>query len=158
MVTSNKRIVHGVIKPNNILFDENHQMKIVDFGLASASAVKVSAKITQVQEFLGTPSFMAPEQAQSSNVDHRADIYALGITFYYLVYGSLPYQANSAIEMVIKHASQPFPEYDDLSGSVPRQAYDIMEKMTQKNLEARYGDYASLIQDLEQMRSLLLRE
>lgn len=158
MAASKKGIVHRDIKPSNILFDENQQVKIVDFGLASAGAAKTSAKITQVQEFLGTPSFMAPEQAQSSSVDHRADIYALGITFYYLVYGTLPYNANSAIEMVIKHASQPFPAYDDLSGSVPRHAYDVMEKMTQKNPEARFSDYASLIADLEQLRSLLLRE
>ena len=158
MAASKKGIVHRDIKPSNILFDDNQQVKIVDFGLASASAVKMSVRITQVQEFLGTPSFMAPEQAQSSNVDHRADIYALGITFYYMLYGKLPYSANSAIEMVIKHASQSFPEYDDLGGTIPRSAFDIIEKMTHKNPEARYGDYTALVHDLEQLRSTLQRE
>lgn len=155
---SKKGIVHRDIKPSNILFDENNQVKIVDFGLALAQEKKPSAKITQVQEFLGTPGFMPPEQAQSSAVDYRADIYSLGITFYYMLYGILPYNAGSAIEMVIKHASVAFPSFDDLGGTIPQHAYDIMKKMTEKNPEARYPDYASLITDLEQLRSTLLRE
>jgi serine/threonine protein kinase len=147
---SKKGVVHRDIKPSNILFDENQQVKIVDFGLASAE--KMSARITQVQEFLGTPSFMAPEQAQSASVDHRADIYSLGITFYYMLYGKLPFTAATAIEMVIKHASQPFPSYED-DKKIPRGVFQIIEKMTQKNPDDRYVDYASLIQDLELLRN-----
>jgi len=155
---SKKGIVHRDIKPSNILFDENGQVKIVDFGLALAHEKKPSAKITQIQEFLGTPGFMPPEQAQSSTVDYRADIYSLGITFYFMLYGTLPYNAGSAIEMVIKHASEPFPPFDDLGGTIPQQAYNIMRTMTEKNPEARYADYASLITELEQLRNALLRE
>jgi|GEM_PF-3254327 len=155
-VASKKGIVHRDIKPSNILFDENHQVKIVDFGLAFSE--KMNVRITQAQELLGTPSFMAPEQAQNTSVDHRADIYSLGITFYYMLYGKLPYTAASAIEMVIKHASQTFPAYDSLDNQVPRQAYEIIIKMTGKNAEDRYPDYASLIQDLEKLRNDLLSQ
>lgn len=152
---SRKGIVHRDIKPSNLLFDENQQVKIVDFGLALVE--KTAARITQVQEFMGTPSFMAPEQAQSSSVDHRADIYALGITFYYMLYGKHPFEAASAIEMLIKHASEPFPQYDDLGGKVPGAAYHVITRMTQKSAEDRYPDYPSLIADLEKLRNDLLR-
>lgn len=151
---SHKGIVHRDIKPSNLLFDENQQVKIVDFGLASAE--KTSVRITQSQEFIGTPSFMSPEQAQSSQVDHRADIYALGITFYYMLYGRNPYEANSAIEMLIKHASEAFPAYDSLDGRIPKAAYDVMARMTQKSPDDRYADYPGLIEDLEKLRNDLL--
>jgi serine/threonine protein kinase len=153
---SKKGVVHRDIKPSNILFDENQQVKIVDFGLAFSE--KMDVRITQVQELLGTPSFMAPEQAQNTSVDHRADIYSLGITFFYMLYGKLPFTAASAIEMVIKHASQTFPAYESLDRQVPRQAYDIIAKMTVKTADERYPDYATLIQDLEQLRNELLSQ
>ncbi|HSE40584.1 MAG TPA: protein kinase [Acidobacteriota bacterium] len=153
---SKKGIVHRDIKPNNLLFDENQHIQVVDFGLASAEQMSSRINITQVQEFLGTPSFMAPEQAQSSAVDHRADIYALGITFYFMLYGTHPFEASSAIEMVIKHASEPFPAYNDLNGRIPKAAYEIIEKMTQKNPSDRYQDYKSLIEDVDWLRKQLL--
>ena len=153
---SKKGVVHRDIKPSNILFDENQQVKIVDFGLAFSE--KMNVRITQVQELLGTPSFMAPEQAQNASVDHRADIYSLGITFFFMLYGKLPFTAASAIEMVIKHASQTFPNYESLDPLVPRQAFDIIAKMTGKNPEDRYPDYAKLIQDLDKLRNDLLSQ
>jgi serine/threonine protein kinase/ActR/RegA family two-component response regulator/tetratricopeptide (TPR) repeat protein len=151
---SKKGIVHRDIKPNNLLFDENQHIQIVDFGLASGE--QMSSRVTQVQEFLGTPSFMAPEQAQSSAVDHRADIYALGITMYFMLYGTHPFEANSAIEMVIKHASEPFPQHNDLGGRIPKAAYEIIQKMTEKNPAERYQDYKALIDDVDWLRKQLL--
>lgn len=151
---SKKGIVHRDIKPSNLMFDENQLIKIVDFGLAYAE--QISTNLTQGGEFLGTPSYMAPEQAKSPSVDHRADIYSLGITFYHMLYSKLPFQATSPIEMVIKHTSHPFPEYDSLDGKLPKSVYRIIEKMTQKEPAKRYQDYSSLIQDLESVRNEFL--
>jgi serine/threonine protein kinase/CheY-like chemotaxis protein len=151
---SKKGIVHRDIKPSNLMFDENQLIKIVDFGLAYAE--QISTNLTQGGEFLGTPSYMAPEQAKSPSVDHRADIYSLGITFYHMLYSKLPFQATSPIEMVIKHTSHPFPEYDSQDGKLPKSVYRIIEKMTQKEPGKRYQDYAALIQDLESVRNEFL--
>ncbi|HEY7162573.1 MAG TPA: protein kinase, partial [Acidobacteriota bacterium] len=151
---SKKGIVHRDIKPSNLMFDENQLIKIVDFGLAYAE--QISTNLTQGGEFLGTPSYMAPEQAKSPSVDHRADIYSLGITFYHMLYSKLPFQATSPIEMVIKHTSHPFPEYDSQDGKLPKSVYRIIEKMTQKDPAKRYQDYGALIQDLEGVRNEFL--
>lgn len=151
-----KGIVHRDIKPSNLMFDENQMVKVVDFGLAHVE--NIGNEITQASDFMGTPGYMAPEQALSPNVDHRADIYSLGITFYHMLYGELPFTARSAMEMVIKHSSQPFPAYDSNNGKIPIGAYTIIQKMVEKDLNARYSDYASLIRDLERLRNDLLRE
>lgn len=151
-----KGVVHRDIKPSNLMFDENQLIKVVDFGLAFAETINTN--LTHGGEFLGTPSYMAPEQAKSPSVDHRADIYSLGITFYHMLYGKLPFQAGTSIEMVIKHTSAPFPPFDDRGGRVSRSAYNIIEKMTQKETSARYQDYTSLIKDLEEARNELLHQ
>lgn len=151
-----KGVVHRDIKPSNLMFDENQLIKIVDFGLAFAETINTN--LTHGGEFLGTPSYMAPEQAKSPSVDHRADIYSLGITFYHMLYGRLPFQAGTSIEMVIKHTSHPFPAFDDRGGRISKSAYSIVEKMTQKDTAARYQDYASLIKDLEEARNELLHQ
>lgn len=148
-----KGIVHRDIKPNNLMFDQNQWVKIVDFGLATAE--KHASHITQASELFGTPDYMAPEQAQFGIVDHRADIYALGITLYRMLYGKLPFNARSPIEMVVKHASEAFPAYDPLEGAVPREVYDIIERMTQKAVRDRYQDYPSCRRDLVQLRNEL---
>lgn len=144
-------IVHRDIKPSNLMFDKSQHIKIVDFGLATAEE-KVSGQVTQASELFGTPDYMAPEQAQFGAVDHRADIYSLGITFYLLLYGKQPYTARSPIEMVVKHATEPFPAYDPMDGIVPREAYEIIEKMTQKSVHDRYQDYTSCRRDLVKLR------
>lgn len=156
LAASKKGIVHRDIKPSNIMFDENQLIKLVDFGLAFAK--QISANLTQGSEFLGTPSYMAPEQAKSPSVDHRADIYSLGITFYHMLYGKLPFEATSAVDMVIKHSLQPFPTYDDRNGLISNSIYSVLQKMTQKDPALRYQDYPSLISDLERVRNELFNQ
>ncbi|HSP05775.1 MAG TPA: protein kinase, partial [Acidobacteriota bacterium] len=145
-----KGVIHRDIKPSNLMLDQNQRIKIVDFGLARL--YEVGWQVAQPSGIFGTPDYMAPEQAQFGKVDHRADIYSLGITLYLLLYGKLPFSSRSPIEMVVKHATDPFPEYDPLGGAVPREAYQIIEKMTCKSPEDRYQDYASCRQDLVSLR------
>ena len=86
------------------MFDENQQVKIVDFGIASSEKMPEKADRSAV---IGSPAFMSPEQGRGANTDHRTDIYSLGITFYQMLYGRLPYSAESPMEYVEKHTRSP---------------------------------------------------
>ncbi|MBM4070830.1 MAG: serine/threonine protein kinase [Planctomycetes bacterium] len=84
-------IVHRDIKPENILLDKRGRVKIADFGLAKLLGVKANHALTGTRQVMGTPHYMAPEQIQGTrDVDHRADIYSLGVTFYEMLTGELP--------------------------------------------------------------------
>ncbi len=149
---SKKGVVHRDIKPSNLMLDENHQIKLVDFGVAH---VETAADSLISGWIVGSPAYMSPEQARGERADHRTDIYALGITFYRMLYENVPFSAESVDEAAHKHATEPFPAYNDLGGKIPRRAYQIIEKMTRKNPEDRYASYTELIEDLEKLRTEL---
>ena len=151
-----KGVVHRDVKPSNIMFDENQQIKLVDFGIAHSESM--SSHLTIAQEILGSPAYMSPEQGRAQKVDHRADIYALGMTFYQMMCGELPFSASNPVQWMIKHATEPFPSYQKVEGKIPLRAYRIIEKMTRKDLADRYADYSDLIQDLETVQSELFLE
>ncbi len=151
---SKKAIVHRDIKPGNLMFDEEGKIRIVDFGIAYSA----DGGLTHAGEILGTPNYMSPEQARTSNVDFRADIYSLGITMYYMIYGRLPYRAASPVEMVMKHATEPFPEYDSANGRVPKEVYRVIGRMTEKRPEDRYDTYPALVEDLLALKKKLVEE
>lgn len=148
-----KGIVHRDIKPSNLMFDEEGRIKLVDFGLAFSE--KGFTHLTAVSEIVGTPTYMAPEQSKSQSVDFRSDIYALGITLYQMLYGKTPFSGSSAIDMVIKHSTEPFPPYDNFDGAIPRDLYAIIERMTQKDPSMRYQGYDALTRDLTEVQTSL---
>ncbi len=156
MAASKKGVVHRDIKPSNIMFDENNQIKIVDFGVARIETG--TKKPITSGEIVGSPAYMSPEQSRGTRTDHRADIYSLGITLYRMLYGTLPYSAETLDEWISRHANDPFPSYDDLGGKIPPGMYQIIQRMTHKNPEARYETYPDLISDLEKLRIHLYSE
>ena len=151
-----KGVVHRDVKPSNIMFDENQQTKLVDFGIAHSE--HIPANITVAPEILGSPAYMAPEQGRGERVDHRADIYALGMTFFQMITGELPFSADSPMGWVLKHEKEPFPTFQQLQGKIHQKAYSIIQKMTNKATSDRYQTYAELIADLETVQSELFRE
>ncbi len=116
-----KGIVHRDIKPSNILFDKRGNPYISDFGIA---------KLTQAQAgnvtgsaIIGTPAYMAPEQAQGEEIDGRADIYALGIILYEMVTGKQPYEADTPMAVAIKHITDPVPHILDCQSQASRKGW-----------------------------------
>ena len=104
-----KGYVHRDVKPENIvLHEESGRAVLMDFGIAKAD--DVGAGLTQTGMALGTPYYMSPEQARGQKVDGRADLYSLGVVFYKMLMGVVPYDGDSAVAIGIKHISEPIPE------------------------------------------------
>ena len=132
-----KGIVHRDIKPSNILFDKRGNPYISDFGIA---------KLTQAQAgnvtgsaIIGTPAYMAPEQAQGIEVDGRADIYALGIILFEMLTGKQPYEADTPMAVAIKHITDPVPQIRKTNPKLPEGMETIIQKAMAKNKNERFS-------------------
>lgn len=131
-----QNIVHRDIKPSNIMYNpENGQVKITDFGIAR---ITDSAK-TRTGSFMGSPAYMAPEQMTGSNVDGHADIYALGTSFYQLLTGQLPFEADSLASLAYQITHDKHRPIRDLRPELPSSATRIINKALQKKPEKRYA-------------------
>lgn len=143
-----RNMIHRDVKPDNILVTNDGVVKVSDFGLAKAIDEDVS--ITQSGTGLGTPLYMSPEQARDAKrVDHRSDIYALGVTLYYFLTGDLPFKGSTTLEVIMAKEQGKFPPVRKQNAEVPERLDLIIDKMMSKNIEHRYADVASLINDLE---------
>ncbi|MCA0901424.1 bifunctional serine/threonine-protein kinase/formylglycine-generating enzyme family protein [Microbulbifer agarilyticus] len=104
---SNKGYVHRDLKPENILFREDGSAILTDFGVARA--VARTTRMTSTGMVVGTPHYMSPEQARGAAVDGRADLYSLGVVFYEMLTSAVPFQAEEAVAIAIKHLTDPIP-------------------------------------------------
>lgn len=139
-----KGYVHRDIKPENIMFHKSDNRAVLtDFGIARAAETDLA--MTQTGIAIGTPHYMSPEQAKGKAVDGRSDIYSLGVVFYLLLVGEVPYNAESAVAIGIKHITEPVPllppAYEGLQS--------ILDLMLGKVVDERYQSAAELIDDLD---------
>jgi len=141
-----QNIVHRDIKPGNIMYNpKNKQIKITDFGIAR---ITDSVK-TRTGSFLGSPSYMAPEQMTGSKVDGLADIYALGVTFYQLLTGKLPFTADSLAQLAHKITNEKYKPIRELRADLPASATRIVNKALQKKAEKRFSTGAEMVNALK---------
>lgn len=103
-----KGYIHRDIKPENILFREDNTAVLSDFGVAKT--VSSASRMTNAGTVVGTPHYMSPEQARGKPIDGRSDLYSLGIVFYEMLTGSVPFQAEEAVAIAIKHLTAPIPK------------------------------------------------
>ncbi|MDH5484191.1 MAG: serine/threonine protein kinase [Gammaproteobacteria bacterium] len=131
-----QKIVHRDIKPSNIMYDpKTGQVKVADFGIAR---ITDSVK-TRTGSFLGSPSYMAPEQMTGNHVDGRADIYSLGVSFYQLLTGILPFNADSLGNLAYKITHEKHRPIRDVRSDLPSSATRIVNKALQKDPDKRYA-------------------
>ncbi len=150
LVAHNQSMVHRDIKPDNVMLTSKGKVKVADFGLAKATDEDMS--MTQSGTGLGTPYYMAPEQARNAkHVDGRTDIYALGITLYYFVTGKLPFSGNSALEVVMNKEKGQFTAARKINPEVPERLDLIIDKMIAKDLNTRCKDCSEAIKLLSSL-------
>ncbi|MEG4169885.1 MULTISPECIES: AAA family ATPase [unclassified Microcoleus] len=146
------RIIHKDIKPANILINpETKQVKLIDFSIASLLP-RETQTLMSPNVLEGTLSYLSPEQTGRMNrgVDYRTDFYSLGVTFYELLTGELPFQSNDPMELVHSHiAKQPPLLGEKKRGEIPQVLCDIVMKLMAKNAEDRYQSALGLKFDLE---------
>jgi serine/threonine protein kinase len=145
------RIIHKDIKPANILINpQTKQVKLIDFSIASLLPRETQTLINpNVLE--GTLGYLSPEQTGRMNrgIDYRTDFYSLGVTFYELLAGQLPFQSNDAMELVHSHIAKQPPSLHEIKPEIPPVLSEIVSKLMAKNAEDRYQSALGLKFDLE---------
>jgi formylglycine-generating enzyme required for sulfatase activity/serine/threonine protein kinase len=148
-------VVHRDIKPANLLLDSDGTVKILDMGLARVeSAGADQDQLTGTGQVMGTVDYMAPEQAMDTRTaDERADVYALGITLWFLLTGRCAYDGPSLMAKLLAHREAPIPSLQDACPGVPPWLDEIFTRMVAKEPEDRYPTMSAVISDLEQRQS-----
>ncbi len=146
-------VVHRDVKPANLLLDASGTVKILDLGLARLEDAEVESgnnRLTAQMQILGTPHFMAPEQAvDPRNADGRADVYSLGCTWFYLLTGRPPYPRDSTIDALMAHREEPVPRLVVVRDDVPAELDAIFQKMLAKRADERFASMAEVVAALE---------
>jgi serine/threonine protein kinase len=141
-------IVHRDLKPGNILLGKNGEVKITDFGLAQNSDNYL--RLTQQGECVGTPGYMSPEQLQGQVVDHRADIYSLGILAFEAAAHRLPFEAPDWYQLGKKVIEEPCPKLLDVGTRVPEWFETFIERCTKKSPDERFQNAQEVLVYLTQ--------
>jgi len=140
-----KGIVHRDLKPQNILLTPDGTAKVTDFGIAVAFA---ETSLTQTNSMLGSVHYLSPEQARGSKATVQSDIYAMGIIFFEMLTGHIPYDGDSAVTIALQHFQKPLPSVIAENPSVPQSLENVVIKATAKKLTDRYQSVSEMYVDL----------
>ena len=139
-------IIHRDLKPQNIMIQEDGQIKITDFGIAMALN---STQLTQTNSVMGSVHYLPPEQASGKGSTIKSDIYSMGILFYELLTGVLPFKGDNAVEIALKQMKEAIPSVRKQNPNIPQSVENIIIRATAKNPKNRYNDTREMYNDLQ---------
>lgn len=156
-------IIHRDIKPQNIILKADGSLKILDFGIATA---KGSVQLTQANNVMGSVHYLAPELARGEPASFQSDIYALGIVLYEMLSGDVPFKADQAVQVALKHMREPMPSVRAVNSSVPQSLENVITRATAKDPSLRYQSAEAMLADVStclrperlEERKLVIRE
>lgn len=141
-------IVHRDIKPQNILVDKNGQVKVADFGIARSMLQDTQHTSSDPGATMGSVHYFSPEQASGESVDHKSDLYSVGIVLYEMLTGQLPFDGDSAISVALKHVNQDPKSMRVLEPSVSKALDEVVLRALSKDQYKRYQAAAEMAADL----------
>ncbi|MGC2112359.1 MAG: tetratricopeptide repeat protein [Candidatus Korobacteraceae bacterium] len=139
-------VIHRDLKPSNIMLDASGRVVIMDFGLARTIQ---GDGMTQTGMMIGTMEYMSPEQAMGKELDARSDLFALGLIFYELLSGFIPFRAESAIASLVKRTQERAVPLSDVDAAVPPALSEIVSKCLEREPDTRFASVQELIDELE---------
>ena len=140
-----RNIIHRDIKPQNVLIKDDGTLKVVDFGIALAQD---ALQLTQSDSVMGSVHYLAPEVARGEAATRQSDIYSLGIVFYELLSGEVPFHGEQAVQIAMKHMREEIPSIRALNPQLPQAVENVILRATAKNKNFRYASCEVMLQDL----------
>jgi serine/threonine-protein kinase len=143
-------IVHRDIKPENIMITRKGEVKVADFGLAQQTHGD-QLHLTQEGVTMGTPLYMSPEQVKGRKLDHRSDVYSLGVTCYHMLAGRPPFEGATAVTVAVQHLNDEPEPLASIRSDLPPQLCEMVERMMAKNPADRYPDAKTVLLDARRL-------
>lgn len=139
-------VIHRDIKPQNIMIKADGQVKITDFGIAMTQG---SVQLTAHDSVMGSVHYMAPECARGEQASQQADIYSMGIVFYEMLTGEVPFKGDGAVQVAMKHLQEEMKGVREYNGTIEQSIENIIIKATAKNKTLRYQNAQEMLEDIK---------
>ncbi|WP_152050870.1 protein kinase domain-containing protein [Tautonia marina] len=147
-------LIHRDIKPENLMLTRKGQVKVADFGLCREQGAE-ALHLTQEGVTLGTPMYMSPEQVRGLSLDHRSDLYSMGVTFYHMLAGVPPFRAETAVAVALKHLQEQPIDLSVHRPDLPPELVKLVMKLMAKKPEDRYKSAGELDRELLRLRGIV---
>ena len=143
-----RHMIHRDIKPDNIMLTSDGTVKVADFGLVKSTEIEKDLTGMSQSMLMGTPHYMSPEQFEGKIIDHRTDIYSLGVTLYYMLTGQKPYDGTTPYQIMQGHLQQEFVDPTNLSEEIYPAVSQLVRKMMARDREQRYQNCDDITSDI----------